>query len=105
VAKPYDFGRVELDTEPGKQKTYTPEPETPFRILVLGNFSGATEKSANPKPVLVDRDNFDEVMKRIAPSAWIDAPSGSFSVSFRELDDFHPGPARAARRSYALSGD
>jgi type VI secretion system protein ImpC len=90
VAKPFDFGRVELDIEPGTQKTYTPEPETPFRILVLGNFSGATEKSANPKPVLIDRDNFDGVMNRVAPSARIDAPSGSFSVSFRELDDFHP---------------
>ena len=90
MAKPYDFGRVELDIEAEEQKTYTPEPETPFRILVLGNFSGATEKSANPKPVLIDRDNFDEVMNRAAPSTRIDTPSGSFSVSFRELDDFHP---------------
>jgi len=90
VTKPYDFGRMELDIEPGKQKTDTPEPETPFRILVLGNFSGATEKSANPKPVLVDRDNFDGVMNQVAPSARIDTPSGSCSVSFRELDDFHP---------------
>ena len=90
MAKPYNFGRVELDIEPGKQKTYTPERDTPFRILVLGNFSGATEKSANPKPVLIDRDNFDSVMNRVAPSVRIDAPSGSFTVSFRELDDFHP---------------
>lgn len=90
MAKPYDFGRVELDINPGKQETYAPEPETPFRILVLGNFSGATEKASNSKPVLIDRDNFDEVMNRMAPSARIDMPSGSFSVNFRELDDFHP---------------
>ena len=40
--------------------------------------------------MLIDRDNFDGVMNRVAPSARIDAPSVSFSVSFRELDDFHP---------------
>ena len=90
MAKHHDFGRVELDIEPAKRDTYTLEPETPFRILILANFSGATEKSANSEPVLIDRDNFDEIMNRVAPSARIDTPSVSFSVSFRELDDFHP---------------
>ena len=49
-----------------------PEAETPFRMLVIGDFCGranrALDKSANPltglKPIWVDRDTIDEVLDR-----------------------------------------
>jgi len=56
------------------------EPDTPFRILLLGDFSGRT--SSDWRPVEIDRDNFEDVLARLAPSF-----SG---MKFRELDDFHP---------------
>ena len=49
MAKPYDFGRVELDIEPGKQETYTPEPETPFRILSSGQFQRRDREIREPE--------------------------------------------------------
>src|SRR5262245_44488145 len=69
-------------------------PETPFRLLICGNLGGSRP---NPKPleqrkpVEIDRDTFDEVLARIAPSVSIPDASGSEqAISFRELDDFEP---------------
>ena len=48
-----------------------PEPETPFRILILGDFSGRANREffesgrlADRRLLSVDRDNLDEVMAR-----------------------------------------
>src|ERR1700682_4020174 len=61
-----------------------PASETEFRILVLGDF-GATASSA--RPVLVDRDNVDQVMKRL--DVRLELP-GAGLLRFQELEDFHP---------------
>jgi type VI secretion system protein ImpC len=55
-----------------------------FRILVLGDF-GATVPSA--RPVLVDRDNLEHIMKRL--DVRLELP-GAGTLRFSELDDFHP---------------
>src|SRR5947207_2854724 len=74
-------------------------PETPFRIAVLGDFSGGENRGVldallpGRKPVLVDRDNFDNVIARLAPELHLPlgGPGGPrIPVRFRELDDFHP---------------
>lgn len=57
--------------------------ERPFRIAVLGNFSG---RGARLGPVEVDPENFEQVMERLGVS--LDLPAGQ--VRFRELDHFHP---------------
>jgi type VI secretion system protein ImpC len=62
-----------------------PDSDTPFRILVLGNFGAAA--AASPRPVLVDRDNVDQVMKRL--DVRLELP-GAGLLRFRELEDFHP---------------
>ena len=41
-----------------------PQPDTPFKILVLGDFQGA-ESNPPGKPVPVDLDNFDQVLSRL----------------------------------------
>src|SRR5258708_2608938 len=61
-----------------------PDSDTPFRILVLGDF-GATAASA--RPVFIDRDNFDQVMGRL--NVGLELP-GAGALRFKELDDFHP---------------
>jgi type VI secretion system protein ImpC len=75
------FGSVNLDVNPQAHPSATVlEPETPFHILLLGDFSGRA--ATNWKPVEIDRDNFEEVLARVAP--------GFAGMRFRELDDFHP---------------
>src|SRR5450759_2654244 len=81
------FGAVNLDVNPGAHPSAAVlEPETPFRILLFGDFSGraaqAAQSSTGWKPVEVDRDNFEEVLAGVSP--------GFSGMRFRELDDFHP---------------
>lgn len=112
--KTYSLGGVNLDVSAGREKMDAkPDPGTPFRILVLGDFSGRANrgaqetgrKLASRKPVLIDRDNFDEVLQRLRPA--LELP-GAGTLRFTELDDFHPdrifesteffGELRAARK-------
>jgi type VI secretion system protein ImpC len=81
------FGEVHLDVNPGAHPSAAVlEPETPFRILLLGDFSGRAAQAAQSstvwKPVEIDRDNFEEVLAGVGP--------GFSGMRFRELDDFHP---------------
>lgn len=62
MAKPIAFGDVSLDVNAGRQALaeeepikLRPDPEDPFRILILGNFSG--RGAGNGKPIAIDRDN------------------------------------------------
>src|SRR5437899_5101233 len=69
--------------------------EPPFRILVLGDWSGNGEKRdvMARRPVAIDRDNFDDLMAKIGTSLVLDLRgdgSDPLSLSFSELDDFHP---------------
>jgi type VI secretion system protein ImpC len=65
-------------------------PEHPFRIAILGDFSGRGAQGAvNDVPIarrrahLIDRDNFEEVLAAIEPSV-------GEGLTIREMDDFHP---------------
>ncbi len=64
------------------------EPDTPFRILVAGNFSGGASRIR--KPLQVDRDNFDAVLGLFAPELSVEVGGKKMPIAFRELDDFHP---------------
>ncbi len=62
----------------------------PLRLLVMGDFSG---RAAAQRPALagrpthlVDFDNLDEVLRRLAPCAALDGDT----LGFESLDDFHP---------------
>ncbi|HJT89874.1 MAG TPA: type VI secretion system contractile sheath large subunit, partial [Bryobacteraceae bacterium] len=41
-------------------------------------------------PLLVDRDNFEDVLARIAPELTVEWGGEKLTLRFRELDDFHP---------------
>jgi type VI secretion system ImpB/VipA family protein len=54
-------------------------PEPPFRIVVMGDFSGRARPAGQPplsqrKALRVDRDNLEEVLARLAPA--VQAPLG-----------------------------
>ncbi len=79
---------VHIDVAEESQPLPRPEPDTPFRILVAGNFSGGASRIR--KPVQIDRDNFDEVLALFAPELPLELAGTRLPVRFRELDDFHP---------------
>jgi type VI secretion system protein ImpC len=79
---------VVLDVAEEPREIAQPEPETPFRILVAGNFSGGAGRYR--RPIEIDRDNFDEVMERVAPGFSLPFGSAEAALAFREIDDFHP---------------
>ncbi len=97
MPKAYDFGEIHLeagaDTE---RRPRAVDPDTPFRIAILGDFSGRANRGqceplAGRKPILVDRDNFDVVLTRIGPALELAATGGSrLRLHFTDLDDFHP---------------
>lgn len=78
--------------------------ELPFVVGVLGDFSGqpnpdkSLPKIKDRKFVEVDRDNFDDVMKAMSPSASfrvknkISDEGGEFGVelNFNKMEDFRP---------------
>jgi type VI secretion system protein ImpC len=94
------WGEVNLDVTAGREHSLaTPNDDVPFRIAILGDFSGRANRDvveAGPAlqkriPVRVDRDDFDEVMSRLAPSLSLSLdPDVNTSLEFRDLDDFHP---------------
>lgn len=66
--------------------------EPPFRILMLGDWSGDAEKSElhRRNPLEIDRDNFDDIMKKLRVRLEFEAEGGNLSLEFQGLDDFHP---------------
>lgn len=70
------------------------EGEGPMRVVVLADFQGGGTRPPleQRRTVLVDIDNFDRVLDKVAPRAEVGAPGGGppLAVGFRELDDFHP---------------
>ncbi|HUE22726.1 MAG TPA: type VI secretion system contractile sheath large subunit [Bryobacteraceae bacterium] len=86
---------LDMDTEAEPQAhPLEPRSDHPFRILVLGDFSGRTNRGEPPpsrlRPYLIDRDIFDEVLARMRPELELGPHGRGMVLRFRELDDFHP---------------
>ncbi|MCK9296113.1 MAG: type VI secretion system contractile sheath large subunit [Desulfobulbaceae bacterium] len=89
----YDFA-IAGDLE---KRAVKPQPETPFRILLVGDFSGRTSRGeGNParlRPVAIDRDNLDAVLERLQVEIALPLAGkkqGPVTIGFAEMDDFHP---------------
>jgi type VI secretion system protein ImpC len=75
-------------------------PDDPFRVLLFGDWNGSASRKTEPsdiqrgrRPIEIDRDNFDEVMKKLRVELHLDLYSDSNTyqlLRFTELDDFHP---------------
>jgi len=102
MPKPISFGELDFNLVASMEETRgDSEAETPFRILLMGDFSGRATRSreqsgtalSNLRPILVDRDNVDNVLAKLGveielPILGENAPL--CSIQFSELDDFHP---------------
>ena len=72
----HSFGEIHLDVTAGREKVQAkPESETPFRVAILGDFTGRGNRKlieigdamANRRPILIDRDNYDSVLAKMSP--------------------------------------
>ena len=100
MSKPISFGKLDFEIVSSMEEPHgAPEPETPFRIAILGDFSGRANRGivdpalANRRTLMVDRDNLDEVLKKL--DAQLDIPIlgkqlPPVIIRFSELDEFHP---------------
>jgi type VI secretion system protein ImpB len=107
VRKPRVHIKYEIETEGAMI-----EKELPFVVGVLGDFSGDPTEPLKPfgerKFVQIDRDNFDEVMRRMTPGLNIaventlqdDGTDMAVQLKFEKLEDFEP--AAVARQVPAL---
>jgi type VI secretion system protein ImpC len=85
----------EVDVRLGSGSQTSPEPldpETPFRLLVLGDFGGAgAGPLATRKLHAVDRDVLEEELGRLQVTMDVPVVNGrSARIELRDLDDFHP---------------
>jgi type VI secretion system protein ImpC len=102
MPKPITFGELEFKLVADMENPAgAPDPEAPFRILIMGDFSGRTNRSvapsgtawANQRPIRIDRDNFDAVMSKLGVGLKLSIqgkPETFISIRFSELEDFHP---------------
>jgi len=91
----FSFGSPELSVS-GARSSAQRADESPFRILLLGDFSGresrgVTETLRSRRPRPVDLDKLDATLARIAPRLDFELPRGEkITLQFVRLDDFHP---------------
>jgi type VI secretion system protein ImpC len=69
--------------------------EPPFNVLLLGSWSGNVSRNDlnERQPIVIDRDNFDDILKRLNVTIDLDfqgAENNVLHLRFEELDDFHP---------------
>ncbi|MEW6290209.1 MAG: type VI secretion system contractile sheath large subunit [Thermodesulfobacteriota bacterium] len=92
----YGFALVgDLEKRQGK-----PQPETPFRILLMGDFSGRASRgvgrsaaAARLRPVAVDRDNLDAVLSSMKVEIALPLAGQNHApvtIGFAAMEDFHP---------------
>ena len=84
-----------LETQFTFETEATPIPDnSPFKILLLGDWSGSAAKTdlSQRQPIEIDRDNFDDVMKRLKVNIELDIfnNESNSTLSFNEIEDFHP---------------
>ncbi|MCB1889726.1 MAG: type VI secretion system contractile sheath large subunit [Rhodocyclaceae bacterium] len=82
---------MDFDFSFGRPSGGEPRDEAPFRLLVLGNFSGhGGLPLAQRVPVAVDIDSIDQVLARFAPRLALDLGDATVALAFSEIEDFHP---------------
>ncbi|MCJ8510237.1 type VI secretion system contractile sheath small subunit [Rhizobium lemnae] len=98
VRKPRVHIKYEVETEGAMVAK-----ELPFVVGVLGDFSGNPSQPLKPfgerKFVQIDRDNFDDVMRRMTPGLQLtvdntlqnDGTQINVSLKFEKMEDFEPG--------------
>src|SRR5262249_49940321 len=98
MPKPLSFGHVAAGlTTSMADAGGTPQPDTPFRIGILGDFSARSGRAGPPRagrpPARVDRQHAEQVLQKVGTELHVPVAGDAVSVPIpiAELDDFHPG--------------
>ena len=98
----HSFGEIHLDVTAGRERVQArPGSETPFRVVILGDFTGRGNRKlieigealANRRPTLIDRDNYDSVFAKLSPhlELLMGGKDGyPITLKFKDLEEFHP---------------
>lgn len=102
MARQGSFGKIDIELVSSVQEDRgKPEADAPFRIAILGDFSGRANRGifewgaalAERRPRAVDRDNLDEVMAKLGVSTLLplgDEDTPPVAIQLTQLDDLHP---------------
>ncbi|MFN0103509.1 MAG: type VI secretion system contractile sheath domain-containing protein [Bryobacteraceae bacterium] len=92
------YADVVLDVEPGRRRVDpTPEPDSPFQVLIMGDFSGRASRGVvepvlGRRPVLVDRDEIETLPAQLRTELLLPLAGdhgAELRLSFASIDDFH----------------
>ena len=84
--------KVTLETE----MSPLADDDLPFKLLFLGDWRGRRQSlvvdAPKSRPIEIDRDNFDSVMRKynVGLDLAFEDGGNNLSLEFTELDDFHP---------------
>ena len=87
---------TEFDTKVTLETEASPvDEDTPFHILLMGDWIGRDSRSVSNdlRPIEIDRDSLELVMKKLRVGADLDFSENGenvISLEFTELEDFHP---------------
>ena len=92
-----EYATTRLEAEPEERPAVVRADDKAFRIAILGDFSGRANRRVpseprlrSRKPVAIDLDNFDDVMRRMAAELVLPGPDAPVALRLQSLDDFHP---------------
>jgi type VI secretion system protein ImpC len=96
----FSFGKIQFDLSPGTAaaRARKRDPESPFLLAVLGDFTGRTHRgvkdtATSRRPMPVDCDNFEQTMRRLGAALRLTTPrqpETPIELRLESLDDFHP---------------
>jgi type VI secretion system protein ImpC len=97
TTKPSLFGQIRIGVSEAPQPAKA-TPDTPFRMLILGDFSGRGSRGVQPdarrvggQPTAIDRDLVDEVFAKLGVEIALPVGEGRHEpVRFGALDELHP---------------
>lgn len=96
MSERFSFGNLDVHLAASGRSEGTPSSEVPFRIAILGDFSGQVGREnprpAKLRPVLIDRDNFEQVLQNLGVEAHLQLGTSQqrLILRFQSIDDFHP---------------
>ena len=100
MPEPIKFGKIDVNLVSSlKEGRSVPDEETPFRMIVLGDFSGRANrgivdpKIAIRKPLSVDRDNIDDILVKLGVEISLPILGKDVApvrLTFTDMEDFHP---------------
>src|SRR5579871_4285670 len=89
-----DYVSTFLDVDPSERRQPTqPTEDTPFRIAIMGDFSGRANRGLpgeprlrGRRPIPVDLDNFDELCGRLGVQIELPGPEEPVWIRFKIVE-------------------